>query len=120
MIASQPPEVQPNRCHVCGSQVKSDSSDQHGDAPCRRCGYLLWFTWEDLGDIDVIRPIEDLLSRDSLDHFLDSVAHQAGDSSDPRSQRRSFHRQCRPGSTGRPQEEGPKRRRAIYDPACLS
>ena len=34
MIASQPLEVQPNRCHVCGSEVKTESSD--GDTGMRR------------------------------------------------------------------------------------
>jgi anti-anti-sigma factor len=78
MIASQTLEVQPSRCHVCGSEVKIEPSAQSGDAPCPRCGYLQWFTWEDLGDVEVIRPIEDLLKRDSLDHFLDSVALRPG------------------------------------------
>ena len=39
---------------------------------------MLWFTWEDQGDIDVIKPMEDLLTRESLDHFLDSVAIKPG------------------------------------------
>jgi HptB-dependent secretion and biofilm anti anti-sigma factor len=78
MIASQTLEVQPSRCHVCGSEVKNVPVVESGDAPCPRCGYLQWFTWEDLGDVEVIRPIEDLLKRDSLDHFLDSVALKPG------------------------------------------
>ena len=78
VIASQTLEVQPNRCHVCGSEVKNEPAAKSGDSPCPRCGHLHWFTWEDLGDVEVIRPIEDLLKRDSLDHFLDSVALKPG------------------------------------------
>lgn len=83
MMASQTPDVQPSRCHVCGSEVHIEPSAQSaespsGEVPCPRCGYLLWFTWEDLGDVDVIRPTEKHLTRDSLDHFLDSVALKPG------------------------------------------
>jgi anti-anti-sigma factor len=76
--ASQPPEVQPNHCHVCGSQITSQSSDEAGEIPCSRCGYLVWFTWEDLGEVEVIRPLANLLSRDPIQHFLDSVALKPG------------------------------------------
>lgn len=78
MIASQTPEPEPCRCHVCGSEVQIEPPAQSGEAPCPRCGYLQWFTWEDLGDVDVIRPTENLLTRDSLDHFLDSVVPSPG------------------------------------------
>lgn len=78
MSASQSPEGQPNRCHVCGSQVQGEPASQPEQVPCPRCGHLVWFTWEDLGEIDVIRPMGDLLTRDSLDHFLDSVALKPG------------------------------------------
>jgi anti-anti-sigma factor len=77
-ISSRTPEGQPDRCHVCGSEVKIEPSDPSGDAPCPRCGHLLWFTWEDLGDVDVIRPTENLLTREALDNFLDSVALKPG------------------------------------------
>ena len=76
--ASQPQEVRPNHCHVCGSQINSQSSDQAGEVSCSRCGYLVWFTWEDLGDVAVIRPLENLLSRDPIQRFLDSVALKPG------------------------------------------
>lgn len=77
-ISSRTPEGQDKHCTVCGSHVKISPSDPAGDAPCPRCGHLLWFTWEDLGDVDVIRPTQDLLTRDALDAFLDSVAMKPG------------------------------------------
>ena len=77
-ISSGTPEVQPQRCKVCGSEVKLEPSDPAADAPCPRCGHLLWFTWEGLGDADVIKPTEDLLTREGLDAFLDSVAMKPG------------------------------------------
>jgi anti-sigma B factor antagonist len=78
VISSRNPEGQPNRCHVCGSELKIEPSNPPGDAPCPRCGHLLWFTWEDLGGVDVIKPTGDLLTRESLDLFLDSVAMRPG------------------------------------------
>ena len=78
VISSQNPERQPDRCHVCGSEVKSELSEPAGDAPCLRCGHLLWFTWEDHGGIEVIRPVENMLRSESLDKFLDSVVIRPG------------------------------------------
>lgn len=77
-ICSQTPEVQPNRCRVCGSEVKIEPSGPAGDAPCLRCGHLLWFTWEDLGEIEVIKPLENVFRAESLDRFLDSVVIRPG------------------------------------------
>jgi anti-anti-sigma factor len=77
-ICSQTPEGQANRCHVCGSEVKIEPSDPAADAPCLRCGHLLWFTWEDQGEIEVIRPVENTLRAESLDRFLDSVVIRPG------------------------------------------
>jgi anti-anti-sigma factor len=77
-ISSQTPEGQPDRCPVCGSEAKIKPSGLAGDAPCLRCGHLLWFTWEDLGEIEVIKPIENVLRAESLDRFLDSVLIRPG------------------------------------------
>ena len=77
-ISSQTPEGQPDRCHVCGSEVKNEPLESPGDAPCLRCGHLLWFTWEDMGEIEVIKPIENVLRSESLDKFLDSVLIRPG------------------------------------------
>ena len=76
--SSRTPEGLPASCPVCGSHFKIEPSDPAGDAPCHRCGHLLWFTWEDRGDVEVFRPTVSLLSRESLDSFLDSVAIRPG------------------------------------------
>ncbi len=78
MTSSNTPEVQPDRCHVCGSELKVDPSDPSATSPCPRCGHLLWFTWESSADFDVITPTRDRLNREDLDAFLDSVAIRPG------------------------------------------
>jgi len=78
VISSRTPDGQPDRCHVCGSEIKLEPSDPAADAPCVRCGHLVWFTWEDLGDIEVIKPIEHVLRAESMDKFLDSVVIRPG------------------------------------------
>jgi HptB-dependent secretion and biofilm anti anti-sigma factor len=77
-ISSRTPDGQPNRCHVCGSELKIEPSDPACDAPCPRCGHLLWFTWEDKGDVEVMKPTEKVLTTEALDAFLDSVAVKPG------------------------------------------
>jgi acyl carrier protein len=42
-IASRTPEGQPNRCPLCGASIVLEPSSPSGDAPCPRCGTLLWF-----------------------------------------------------------------------------
>src|SRR5947209_13760658 len=42
-IASRTPEGWPNRCPVCGAEIRIDPSQPPGDAPCPRCGQLVWF-----------------------------------------------------------------------------
>src|SRR5436305_5369278 len=78
VISSRTPEGTPNRCPVCGSHLRIEPSDPAGDAPCPRCGHLLWFAWEDLGDVQVIRPTGSRLDAESLDRLIDSVAMQSG------------------------------------------
>ena len=43
VIASRTPEGTPNRCPVCGNDLKMDPSKPTLDAPCPHCGHLLWF-----------------------------------------------------------------------------
>lgn len=78
VISSTTPEGLPASCPVCGSHLKIEPSDPAGDAPCLRCGHLLWFIWENLGDIELIKPIEHMLRAESLDRFLDSVVIRPG------------------------------------------
>ncbi len=42
-IASRTPEGEPNCCPVCRSEIAIEPSIPPGDAPCPRCGHLLWF-----------------------------------------------------------------------------
>jgi anti-anti-sigma factor len=78
VISSRTPEGQPNRCPVCGSDLKIEPSDPAGDAPCPQCGHLLWFTWEDRGDVWVVRLTGGRLDPESLDRLIDAVAMRSG------------------------------------------
>jgi DNA-directed RNA polymerase subunit RPC12/RpoP len=46
VIASRTPEGTPNRCPVCGKELKLEPSKPTLDAPCPHCGHLLWFSAE--------------------------------------------------------------------------
>src|SRR6516165_2349922 len=78
VISSRTPEGLPNHCPVCGSDLRIEPSDPAGDAPCPQCGHLLWFAWEDLGDLQVIRPTGNRLDPESLGRLIDSVAMRPG------------------------------------------
>jgi anti-anti-sigma factor len=78
VISSRTPEGRPNHCPVCGADLQIEPSDPAGDAPCPRCGHLLWFAWEDLGDVRVIRPTGRLLDAESWDSLIDSVTMPKG------------------------------------------
>jgi CheY-like chemotaxis protein len=41
--SSRTPEGQPNHCPVCGNETHIEASWPTEDAPCPRCGHLLWF-----------------------------------------------------------------------------
>jgi hypothetical protein len=41
--SSRTPEGLPQRCPVCGNEVRIEPSAPPGDAPCPFCGCLLWF-----------------------------------------------------------------------------
>jgi anti-anti-sigma factor len=78
VISSRTPEGTPNRCPVCGTQPKIEPSEPAGDAPCPRCGHLLWFTWEDLGDLQVIKPTNRVLDAESLESLWDALTVRRG------------------------------------------
>src|SRR5437899_2111117 len=50
-ISSRTPEGSPNRCPVCGGEVRVEPSNPPGDAPCPQCGHLLWFVNERFTDL---------------------------------------------------------------------
>jgi len=41
--SSRTPEGEPNRCPVCGKDLRIEPSRPAGDAPCPHCGHLVWF-----------------------------------------------------------------------------
>ena len=57
--SSRTPEGTPNRCPICGRSVRIEpSSFPTNDAPCPRCGHLLWFA-EASTDLVVSVPAHD-------------------------------------------------------------
>jgi anti-anti-sigma factor len=74
VISSRTPEGRSNNCPVCGFDLKIEPCVPPGDAPCPRCGHLLWFVWEVLGDVQVIRPTGSCFDLESWDSLIDSVA----------------------------------------------
>ena len=63
---------------MCGTDLKIEPSTPAGDAPCPCCGVLLWFTGEELGDVQVIKPTGNLLHPESFDRFFESVEMHLG------------------------------------------
>ena len=41
-VSSRTPEGLPSECPLCGEKTNIEFSDPAGDAPCPRCGHLLW------------------------------------------------------------------------------
>ena len=78
VISSRTPEGRPNLCPVCGSAIKIEPSDPAGDAPCPNCAHLLWFTWDDAGDIVVIKPTRSILRSEDLDTLTDKASEKHG------------------------------------------
>ncbi len=65
-------------CPVCGTDLKLEPSEPAGDAPCPRCGHLLWFAWEDLGDVQVIKPTGKVCHAESLKRLFESLEMRRG------------------------------------------
>jgi acyl carrier protein len=43
IISTRTPEGEPNHCPFCRSLICIEPSHPLGDAPCPKCGHLLWF-----------------------------------------------------------------------------
>ncbi|MBO0701275.1 MAG: hypothetical protein J2P46_22950 [Zavarzinella sp.] len=56
-ISSRTPEGDPNQCPICGHHVRIEPSLDTRDAPCPRCGHLLWFS------DDITRRYPDLATK---------------------------------------------------------
>lgn len=77
-IASRTPEGRPLHCPVCGSDLGVDPSVPSDDAPCPDCGHLLWFAWEDLGDVQVAKLSGKLLGPEPMEQFVDAFQRRSG------------------------------------------
>jgi acyl carrier protein len=64
------PEGPANYCPICKQLVHADPSTPTGDAPCPRCGHLLWWFGETLSQSFGISP-EQVTSNTS---FVDDLA----------------------------------------------
>ena len=61
--ASRTPEGKPNRCPICGKEVRLEPSRPPGDAPCPHCGHLLWFASPATSTVVATRLFEDIIFR---------------------------------------------------------
>ncbi|GAC1474518.1 MAG: hypothetical protein NVSMB9_25020 [Isosphaeraceae bacterium] len=64
------PNEKPDRCPVCGTSV---SEDPDTEAPCPRCGHLLWFVSRRVGDVTVIHLIDTRAAVVELLDLLDNA-----------------------------------------------
>lgn len=46
IVSSRTPEGHPSHCALCGAETNLEFSDPAGDAPCPKCGHLLWLSAE--------------------------------------------------------------------------
>jgi hypothetical protein len=67
-ISSRTPEGQPNYCPMCGLDLRIEPSDPAGDAPCPRCGVLLWFR---PANVRVVKPAGASLRSESFGRLSD-------------------------------------------------
>ena len=74
MISSRTPEGQPIPCPLCGANVVIEPSILVGDAPCPRCGQLLWF----IQSPETTRVFDARESSITRDRVIDIVANQLG------------------------------------------
>lgn len=70
-ISSRTPEGSPNRCPVCQANIVIEPSRPLGDAPCPKCGALLWFVvvhseprFFDSADIELVDRLAERLKVD--------------------------------------------------------
>lgn len=79
-ISSRTPEGFPERCPLCGSSARLDFSSAAADAPCPRCGYLIWKSHAHLVQMKQLlgRLSEDLDSVQA-EMLLDDVVHDSLD-----------------------------------------
>jgi hypothetical protein len=73
-ISSRTPEGDPNQCPICGHHVRIEPSLDTRDAPCPRCGHLLWFS------DDITARYPDLTAKwsQAKEMMLDLLAERLG------------------------------------------
>jgi anti-anti-sigma factor len=79
MLISSPAAISTTkRCPVCGTVLNIEPAGAAGDSPCSHCGHLLWFTLEDCGDTQVVKPTGKLFRPESLDGLFEFVEMRSG------------------------------------------
>ena len=87
VVSSRTPEGWPNRCPICGNDLRIEPSLRTLDTPCPHCGHLLWFA--PFGEIVPVLSASqsrfsssavDLADHEIPDHVIEllpaSVAHK--------------------------------------------
>jgi anti-anti-sigma factor len=61
---------QPSASPVCSPNETSNIAPSACDTSCPRCGYLIWFTREDLGNDQIVKPTVRLLQPDMVEKLI--------------------------------------------------
>lgn len=71
--ASEPGD-HPDHCPVCAAPVEDAAAgDLAGQAPCPRCGHMLWFVSRRVGDVTTVRLIDNRVAVTELLDLLDNA-----------------------------------------------
>jgi len=65
-------------CPICGADLKVEPSDPSRHAPCQHCGHLVWFTWDNHGNDQVVRPTRNVIPVGSLEKLAGLVEMKPG------------------------------------------
>jgi len=77
-ISSRTPEGVPNHCPICHTQIVIEPSQPPGDAPCPKCGTLLWF----IRTSECVRVYETEAVAPLRDKIIDVICENLGLSKD--------------------------------------
>jgi anti-anti-sigma factor len=61
---------QPSDCPVCNPNDASNIAPSASNTSCPRCGYLIWFTHEELGNDQIVKPTVRLLQPDMVEKLI--------------------------------------------------
>jgi anti-anti-sigma factor len=61
---------QPSACAVCSPNETNNIAPSASDTPCPRCGYLIWFTREELGNDEIVKPTVRLLQPNMVEKLI--------------------------------------------------